>query len=120
MIDRTRLLPEALRSLKEMPHPAGTVHELRTWCSYHGDQLGTSCVLCDEAHGINRAALANETRVRALVEELKHLGIDVGPVKALGDQEPGPNEAVPAMTPEEQRAELIEKLRGLGVAVPEP
>jgi hypothetical protein len=113
---RQALLPAELRDVPELRHPGGTVRELPTWCGLHGEQPGAYCRSCDAAYGIDRMALANEQRVRALAEELRSLGIDVGPIKALGDKMPGPNESVPVMSTEEKKQELLAQLRALGVS----
>src|SRR5262245_20793477 len=114
MADRLAMLPAALRNLEERVQRPGVVPEVISFCGYHGEQRGAHCAACDEALGINRAALENEARIRALAAELRALGVNVGPIKSLGDADPAPNEAKEVMTPEERRAALLAELEALG------
>lgn len=107
-------LPAALRGLQELPRAGGLVPDQASYCGYHGPQAGSYCPQCDEAHGINRAALMQADRVRSLVEELRALGFAVAETGPVPDSVPGPNETVMVEDRETRRAQLMKQLEELG------
>jgi hypothetical protein len=90
--------------------PFAPPSDTKSFCVYHGQRDRPHCAECDAEQGIDREALAHAQEREALLARLGELGMAPG-VPVGGS--PAPNEAVPALTVPEQRAELRARLAAL-------